>query len=363
MTVGILSMTWGYNYGATLQSFALRDAVSNLGHEVQVIDYQPARFRPPTPWRGWGLRRPSLPAIHAKANQVIRIGRYTRGYDAFKADRLHLTAPCHDAADIAKVASRFDALIVGSDQIWNPAYQADPVFFLDLAGYRGRKISYAACCGDETNPPPAWAGRALGKFDAVSVRNGFTARWVDKASSGTVRPTVVADPTLLATDFPRVDPPPLPGEFIAVYLIGAGDDAPYRRIIAGLQERHGWLPVVCLMPTGMAVALRPWTDHTLWYLNPFEWIECIRRARALCTDSFHAALFALRFHIDFRAVWVEEMRAARLRDVAEEFGLQGCILPAAEAAPAPPAPDWEEIDRRIADQRARSLEWLGNALR
>ncbi len=361
MKIGILSMTWGYNYGATLQSYALRQTVAHLGHEARVIDYQPARFRLPSPWRGWGLARPSLPTIRAKANQALRLGIYTRRYDAFKAKHLGLTAPCRTSQDIDQKASGFDALIVGSDQIWNPAYQTDPVFYLRIAGYSGKKISYAACCGDESNKPPPWTAEALCEFDAVSVRNTFTARWVDRATAGRVTTAVVADPTLLLANVPCAEPKGLPAEFIAAYLIGAGEDGTHRRIIAALRERHGALPVVCLMPTGIWVTLRPWANQTMWNLDPFEWVQCIRRASALYTDSFHAALFAIRFHIDFRAVWFEAIRSSRLRDVAEVFGLQGNILPAAEAAGAtdpPAAPDWQEIDRRMAEQRARSLGWL-----
>lgn len=34
-----------YNYGASLQAFALSDYLSKLGHDVKIIDYMPSYIR------------------------------------------------------------------------------------------------------------------------------------------------------------------------------------------------------------------------------------------------------------------------------------------------------------------------------
>ncbi len=366
MTVGILSLTWGYNYGASLQGYALRKTLETLGHDAWIIDYQPSRYRPLSPWRGWGIRRPSWSCFRAKANQALRLGRYTRNYDHFKERHLRMTPRCVNPSGIAALAAGFQALVVGSDQVWNPAYGADPVFYLWLEGYRGRKISYAACCGDESIPAPDWANGALAEFAAISVRNSFTARWLARDCPDAVEPAVVVDPTVLLPldSYPRPEPPRLPDEFIACYLLGPGDDAAHRGILAALRARHGNLPVVCLMATGMGGPMRAWADQTLWQLTPFTWLECIRRARALYTDSFHALLFALRFHVDFRAVWFEDVRAGRFREIAERFDLQQHIFAARDALiqTEPPLLDWQRIDAALETERSASLAWLQNAL-
>ena len=43
MKIGILTFHRAYNYGAVLQCYALKSVLSNMGHDVYVIDYrQPA---------------------------------------------------------------------------------------------------------------------------------------------------------------------------------------------------------------------------------------------------------------------------------------------------------------------------------
>lgn len=42
--IGILTFHWATNYGAVLQSYALQEALKELGYEVQIINYKPTKF-------------------------------------------------------------------------------------------------------------------------------------------------------------------------------------------------------------------------------------------------------------------------------------------------------------------------------
>lgn len=41
MRIGILTFHRAHNYGAVLQAFALQSLLTDLGHEVEIIDYRP----------------------------------------------------------------------------------------------------------------------------------------------------------------------------------------------------------------------------------------------------------------------------------------------------------------------------------
>ena len=41
MKIGILTFHWPENYGAVLQAYALQSYLTDLGHDVEIINYRP----------------------------------------------------------------------------------------------------------------------------------------------------------------------------------------------------------------------------------------------------------------------------------------------------------------------------------
>jgi Polysaccharide pyruvyl transferase len=363
MNVGILSLTSGYNFGGTLQTWALSRSLAAMGHDPVVIDYHPSRRCPLPWWRGWGIGKGISPdRIRHRALELVKMPAHITKYQAFKSRHLAFTCPCHNAAEVLHAIKDFDAVIVGSDQVWNLEYHPDPVFYLSgMDSFKGLRLSYAACCGNPTQGFPNWVAPALREFHAMSVRNRFTADWVSRCTTGVIEPEVVADPTLLIDDYPRCALE-LPDRYIAAYHIGKGDDSNHRRHIENLRKTHGNLPIVCLMPTAIALKKSTWHDQVLWNLDPFEWVEAIRRANAVYTDSYHAILFALRNRIPVLATYTEEVRAPRLWELREKHNLQSTIIPAVSESVSLAPPDWVHIGEQFAADREHSFRFLKAAM-
>lgn len=363
MKVGILSLTWNYNFGGTLQTVSLSNAIRSLGHDPVVIDYQPVVQRSQPFWRGWGFTASDpLTGVRQKLAVLRHEKAFKRGYDAFKRQELCWTGRCDDQEAVADALCSLDAVVVGSDQVWNLAYHPDPVFQLEgFNDFRGRRIAYAACCGDPSQPAPPWGASALQRFDAVGVRNEFTATWVRRCTEASVAPTVVCDPTVLMDDFPRQSMR-LPSSYIAAYHIGEATPEEERRIVARLREIFGDIPIVALMATGTAIRMISFHDQRLWLLDPFEWVEVLRRATAVWTDSFHAVLFSLRYRVPFVATYAEALRAPRLIDLRDRLGLHGRVVAAGEAPELAIEPDWSGIHAVLCDDRRHSWGFLRNAL-
>ena len=67
-------------------------------------------------------------------------------FDAFREGQLNLSRPCYSSHDVQALLETCDAVVVGSDQVWR--LPQERVYFMDFgAGFEGKKISYAACCG------------------------------------------------------------------------------------------------------------------------------------------------------------------------------------------------------------------------
>ncbi|MCR6653793.1 MAG: polysaccharide pyruvyl transferase family protein [Cellvibrionaceae bacterium] len=102
--------------------------------------------------------------------------------------------------ELKRLGDRLDGIIVGSDQVWRPAYTPRvESYFLDFLGNDKLKIAYAASFGSDD-----WSFskeqlftflRAIKEFDFVSVRE-ISAVDVIKAKCG-VEAKCVLDPTLL----------------------------------------------------------------------------------------------------------------------------------------------------------------------
>lgn len=366
MKISILTLQFGYNYGGALQCLALQNTLIEMGHEVNVLNYYPV-FPKQTPfWKGWGLSGPKkLENISKRILQLRYLKSYQSHFDSFKADFLNLTEICHTKEGVSRVARGSEALIVGSDQVWNLHYHPDPVYYLAYPeNFKGKKISYAACCGQDTGKADEWVGKQLQEFNGISVRDAFTVNWIE-AQVKRLTVEIVADPTLLY-DFP--DLPEIENKlerYIFVYILGDGRDEFHIAAIAELKKKYGDIPVILAMPTGYKIKMYDWVNKTLWMLDPLEWVAWLANASVVYTDSFHGVLFSLKYKCEFLAYYIEEIRSPRLKFLAEQFSINEKIieadvklLPQAVSAPV----SWGKIDSVILCLRKTSKIFLNRQL-
>ena len=132
MTIGILTFHTAHNYGAVLQCFALQEYIKSLGHKVYIIDYRPKYITntyKKHSWRNWICSKPMIELKKLTFEPFlfhIRSKRYNNFVD-FIQNYLNLYP-----YNIGMNYSEFDAIIVGSDQIWEAAItggQFDKEFF------------------------------------------------------------------------------------------------------------------------------------------------------------------------------------------------------------------------------------------
>ena len=57
--IGLITYHAAYNYGSVLQAYATQSTITDMGHDVTVIDYRPLegeRYYERLYWRGLGLK-------------------------------------------------------------------------------------------------------------------------------------------------------------------------------------------------------------------------------------------------------------------------------------------------------------------
>ena len=184
MRIGILTQPLRANYGGLLQCWALQQVLLRLGHEAWVI----RREEPDVSHRltGW-LRRQTANMVKAATGRTgvkwvyrseeRRIFEYVRRFSRTRIQPQ--TPPLHSSAALLAdyEERRYDAYVVGSDQVWRPSF-IDSVtdYFLGFLPSREkvRRVAYAASFGASLGVRRAGRRRCAGQ--RRGLRSGSAGR-------------------------------------------------------------------------------------------------------------------------------------------------------------------------------------------
>ena len=302
------SGTYGCNYGAALQGYALVMQLRELGFDAYDIKYiSDNEYRPQhyNVLKRTLLRLPLLlnpKQVKGKIEQIKKRNVLNLNLSYFKdfVNQNNLTynnGAFYTLQELKNESSSFFAFITGSDVVWNPYLHKnvnDPGYFLDFTEKDIKRISYAASFGVTVLPEESrrTLKSLLEKFDAVSVRENSGAELIKRETGLSVK--VVLDPTLLLDPVKyndiECDVSDLPSKYIAVYRFGNLEhtDQKIREISRKLN-----LPIV-FIPSGRT------NEYNVRYdVGPGEFIHIIKHADLVLSDSFHCTVFCLINHIPF----------------------------------------------------------------
>jgi hypothetical protein len=194
----------------------------------------------------------------------------------------------------------YDAIIVGSDQVWNlQSHIVEPIFFLDFVGENIRRISFSSSFGTSQIPEKLKneVGLLFKKFDFISVREKDGVDIIFESSG--CKATHVLDPTLLLSpsDWLTIQRPISKyNEFILIYGLDSSKDS--QEIIDKLKLKIN-LPVVFLS-FGVITKLK--VDEKIIDAGPKEFIYLFNKATFICTNSFHGVCFSINFRKSFFSI-------------------------------------------------------------
>jgi hypothetical protein len=326
MKVGILTFSEVDNFGAMLQAYALQESVASLGHSVELIRY------PRRPHSLLRLRR--VYRYRRNVGQYLRALRADATYRGFRRRYYRCSRCCSSVAELRDYAAGFDAVIVGSDQVWSSAhasiYGEDSIYFLSFLPDAGiRKISYAASVGsrNDAHTNDVTASRWLPEFYRIGVREEYS-REIVHGWSKRSDIAVVADPTVLHdfSHFVRPRKYNLPKEFILVYPVPKDGIAIGQLALDRLREQTE-LPVVAIVCTNHVDFEFPGADLYVRAASPCDFVALFARANCVLTNSFHGTIFALKYQKPFTVYLnAESGSAERLYDLTARYGVRDRIV-------------------------------------
>jgi len=348
LRAGILTFHNTTNYGATLQALGLARALTRRGCTVEIIDY-----RPPI---ATAYYQPRFQEPDAVAKYVKRLK-----FNAFFRRNLKRSpAACMRAEDLPRItAERYDAVVAGSDQVWNVKEgfrPFDPSFYLSFVNSGVQKLTYAASFGGPF-PLEEYRDRIateLKRLDDISVRDEHSRALVREIAQRDAQ--LVVDPTLLG-DLSDLEVAPRAAPQGAVYY---GPDA------AGL----GAHAVRWCRARSLAVSFLgyrgPGGSPSRIGIGPGEWMGHLRASVLVITSTFHGAVFAAKMGRPFIVI-ARDWNATKIRDFVERVGLGHRVFRDDECPSTLPDHLWDDRDvigaqEAIALLRAQSEAYLDRAL-
>ncbi len=378
--IGLCIAYTGTNFGQLLQAFATQQIVRMKGFQPEIIRYNSGKNKGIKFSYGSVVvatkkiinalkRKGSKPGAVIedethKANRSLR----KAAADSFRESRLNNIVHCNGITELTNKSREYFAVLVGSDQVWLPDVAVSNFFTLRFAAPGVRRISYATSLG--VSSYPNYAKKPAGDFwkqiDFLSVREQQGKEIIQSIVDVPVE--VVADPTYLLTREEWLELIPqekvIEDGYVLCYFLG--DSEPLKEYARKFADRKG-LRLVSILSDECNSDDSKFADEVLTGKSPEDFVNLIRNAEYILTDSFHGLAFSVinqkQFLIFYRRrTDVKESRNSRIDNIVRSWDIEDRLIqdPEKQALPANDI-DYSAVSEKVKVLRAKSLAFLDKA--
>ncbi len=379
MKIGILTQPLHNNYGGLLQAYALQTILKKMGHEVWIIDrdysdtplwrkcvsiikYILLRFifrtKPNSTFPFW-LTKEKRKKISKNTSIFVTNNIYP------KTEKLK----SNNALRKKIKELQFEYYVVGSDQVWRPAYSPCITnYFLDFVKNKMNigRIAYAASFGVDywefTKEQTKKCIKLIKKFDAISVREDSGIALVENYLQAKAIQTL--DPTLLLdkSDYERLIPNNETGNTgnLMVYIL---DSSESKTKIVNFIAKNNNLQPFSVMPNNMLTVDTKSEIEECVFSPIAKWIRGFIDAEFVITDSFHGCIFSILFNKSFIVIGNNERGMTRFTSLLKTFNLEDRLIFTLDELTSgilTPTIDWSKINKIRSEKKKDSIQFLLN---
>lgn len=316
--IGILTYHYSVNYGAVLQSYALQKFLRSQGYSVECIDYRPSQIRDSNLkylyFKGNKLINPLL--LYSGTKKGIKLKHFINSEISLSSKTIY------DKKDLSFIVSQYDAVICGSDEVWNindshTKFGKDLSYFLDFIKIKDtKKLSYATSFGytKELKNLRTQLCSLLQDFDGIGVRDSNSLRLVEECGR---KGQKVLDPTFLVDYSDILQPPNVNSKYILLYGSFSKEQGHYIETVAKAEG----LKII-------SIGARPgkWKPPTNFLsVSPKEWLGYFSNATYIFTNYFHGAIFAIIFRKPFSS-FDRPGKSIKVKDLLGSLSLEDRIV-------------------------------------
>lgn len=386
--IGIAAVTYKDNFGSALQTYATQYTLEKLGYDAKIFDikgvnrnimmkkllYYAGRLFDPVEAKylfanltSRSRKQASVASDHFAQEMQVRHQMYAD----FNKKWFKMLPPAGSWKALAEQSSKMDAVVVGSDQLWRPSNIVGCYFTLEFVPDNIKKIAFSTSFGVPEIPKQLHkhAKNYLSRIEHISVREDSGADIV-KAESGR-EAKVVCDPTMMLTseDWMHIqqEKPIADGKYILMYLMG--DNPEQREFVKKLKEKSGCRVIGLLHGATYISYDEDVAVEKPFNVGPSEFVNLIRNAEYVCTDSFHCCVFSILNSTKFFAFrrWPDDSKFSandRLYTLLKFTDLDSRMLMGTENIDQCIADhiDFKDVLEKVAVRRKESMDYLTNAL-
>ncbi|SEM53948.1 Polysaccharide pyruvyl transferase [Prevotella sp. ne3005] len=310
-----LAINYDYHdYGGMLQAFATQKALDKLGVDSEAINFD--SLKGDINKRKWKYFLSNLcdATIVKEKSRVIskklrmkfdsslggKMAQRDAAFDQFCHDGFKVSRMFESWEDLSGACRNYDAVIVGSDQLWLPSNVAGDYYTLSFVPDDVKKIAYATSFGIGAIPEnmKAQYSRFLNRINYLSARETSGQEIIKVCTGRDVQ--LVCDPTMLleVKDWSEIaSSRPVDGDYIFCYLMG--DNPVQREFVKKLAKKENCKIVALLHLDQYISADEDYVDEAPYNISPAGFVSLVNNAKYICTDSFHGTVFSIIFSKNF----------------------------------------------------------------
>lgn len=346
MEILILTQLLHTNYGGLLQAYALQQILKGMGHDV-VTDrlgvvrklplwnralrflYHAVQFCILKNYRYYPYRYLFVSFDkESKAKRSISIN--TDRFVNTHIDTIDLLTRSNES--VIDAVRQFDAIVVGSDQVWRATMSDIPTYFLSFTkAINVKRIAYAASFGtDDLNEYSKMdmkiASESIKLFDAVSVREKSGVHLCrDYFKMDAVH---VLDPTMLLSkdDYLKLieeEDKPCSENILLTYVLDRTQEK------NDIIQRVGEALHLTSCENGAVKYFSNVVESNVSeciYPSVSRWVAGFRDAQFVVTDSFHGTVFSIIFNKPFVAILNSKRGSSRFISLLSVLGLENRLI-------------------------------------
>lgn len=376
--IGIVTPYNVHNYGSKLQAYAVQTLLNDNNIENEIIVYESIAEKrivkrllkviSPLSWYSLALRRKAQKQIGLSTEQselmAKNIKQRNEAIDSFDS-RYSLSEKSIGYDNLTKYAKRYESVVVGSDQVWNPMNLPGKFTTLQFLDAKTDKISLSASFGVEKITPcflKYYYKKFLRNINIITVRERQGVNICHELLPG-IQVYELPDPTLLLEPtywhaLANCTEVNIKEKYCFCYFLG---DNPEHRIIAReFAQKEGFKIVSLIHFKKYNKADENFADYELYDISPEKFLALICNAAFVLTDSFHGTVFSMVFHRQFFVVERyrindSESANSRITNLLSKVNLMNRLINKASAFTGASQIEYELVDKMLMAYRSKSM--------
>jgi hypothetical protein len=363
----LLNYHFADNYGAVLQSYALKEFINAMGYNTLVLNYRPFKINEsysimPRLFeliKNYGLKKGVMRFFYRFFTIGKRFRKHLK-FERFRRTHLNMTKRLIEKITHLKCYDKEDTIfIVGSDQVWNhniiQGYEA--AYFLDFVNKKQCKVSYAASISEDVSMEFInYLNRKTRNFSSVSIREKSNLDFFELDIKNKVHVNI--DPTLLfeKTFYDTLAKEnKLDRKYILVYDMNNKDLV--MKIANNVAKKYSYSIISFSKVNSYNNYLGSFYNY-----GPEEFVTLVKHSEFIISSSFHGTAFAIIYNKPFYSI-PHLTRGNRMIDLLDLLGLEDRLLKKViDDDEISLNIDYSLVNDKLALLREESLEYLQTSI-